>query len=846
MKGNFTRFINERINYYYSQSWYTELEFQKEAIRDAVRFNLYSLVSRSGYEQRDMGIYGNFDNDRVVVTGELPYIDDTREDLNLPWFVQNILGEDFKDFLFNPTNEIPEGNSYTKYQKTNIGIPLDKFIYLDVGYYPMPVIHLDVGMGKTICGMIAAFITIEAYLELNKVVEAMAKTCTVIPYTNQHNRFLNATLKDFQINVAIIPAMKREFEKMVYKLFIKDGMTWKVEDYVTIKYIPNNQPWLFNKLDLDPKNNMSLLYHEMFDKIGLCAIDTFYKRVLELAGEEEALAYLENVTMQGVSMNPDEVADLERDYEFEEIDIEFLKTNFWKRKQELTEEYAGHYGLPFFVVDEFASPKTFVYRNEVTFKKNFDSTTATGKYLACIGVGLTASSNKAIDPVNGMTCRVGHNYSSFQSKQDVIQELVSKGIYKEAGFLYQNVYMNANNIAEYQANLEELTEMNAHLQKLVSSRQKDIGSLQKTLQKNIDDFLKIEEEMFSKDEFDGGENLRNFSMNLEAIKAPLSHIISDHTLQTFIQKKKDFEEKVEAFKEKSFYAYEIKDIIEDKGLGDLSEQKTIYLFDKNYKKNHNDKLKSFVAYLKENDIDVLEVKEYSRDKLDAIIDRKVKAAMDENPEITKEDVNIGGIALVGCIEDLGKGFNLQDFDTIVIMYANQCSFDDIYQALGRLDRIGTDSSKMKEAIFVHFLKNENFFDQLLQKRTSLALEVKIEDFIVNQSLPKKFLSEISKEVEGSLEDIKNLTKTNRLWEIVKSVKEREKTLKKDKSYTKEQLELYESNRDMVLLMVKDIQSLLNKQIDAINSMFGYYNGNNVASQTKIFEAIDTIQSIIEL
>ena len=236
MKGQFSKFIDERINYYYSESGYVELDFQKQAIKDAVRFNLYSLVARSGYERRDMGIFGNFDNSRVVVTGDLPYIDDTREDLDLPGFVESILGEDFSDFTFDPTTDNPEGNSYTKYSKANFGIQLDKLIYLDVGYYPVPVIHLDVGMGKTVCGMIAAFVTIEAYLELNKVIEDLAKKCTVIPYTNQHNKFLNYTLKDFQINVAIIPAMKREFEKMTYKLFMKEGMTGKISDYVTLKY----------------------------------------------------------------------------------------------------------------------------------------------------------------------------------------------------------------------------------------------------------------------------------------------------------------------------------------------------------------------------------------------------------------------------------------------------------------------------------------------------------------------------------------------------------------------------------------------------------------------------------
>ena len=111
MKGQFSKFIDERINYYYSESGYVELDFQKQAIKDAVRFNLYSLVARSGYERRDMGIFGIFDNSRVVVTGDLPYIDDTREDLDLPGFVESILGEDFSDFTFDQTTDYPAGNS---------------------------------------------------------------------------------------------------------------------------------------------------------------------------------------------------------------------------------------------------------------------------------------------------------------------------------------------------------------------------------------------------------------------------------------------------------------------------------------------------------------------------------------------------------------------------------------------------------------------------------------------------------------------------------------------------------------------------------------------------------------
>lgn len=844
MKGQFSKFIDERINYYYSESGYVELDFQKQAIKDAVRFNLYSLVARSGYERRDMGIFGNFDNSRVVVTGDLPYIDDTREDLNLPGFVNSILGEDFSDFTFDPTTENPEGNSYTKYSKANFGIQLDKLIYLDVGYYPVPVIHLDVGMGKTVCGMIAAFVTIEAYLELNKVIEDLAKKCTVIPYTNQHNKFLNYTLKDFQINVAIIPAMKREFEKMTYKLFMKEGMTGKISDYVTLKYLPNNLPSLFTKDNLDPHNNFSLFYHEMFDKIGLCAIDTFYKKTLELGGEDEALMFLENTTIQGISMDAEEVAMLENQYEFEDIDIEYLKSNFWKRTQELTVEYAGRYGLPFVVIDEFASPKTFVYRNEAKFRDIFDSTSEKGKYLACVGVGLTASSNKAIDPVNWMTSRIGHYYSSFLSKQDVIEELVSKGIYKEAGFLYQNLYMNANNVQEYQDKLDELSSMNFFLQDLLKKRQKDIFGIQKTLNQNIDEFLAKENEMMQKGEFDGGENLQNFSLNIAQIKQPVELMVLDTTIDDFVKKKQEFEKQIEEFKIKSFYAYKIEDILEDKGLGDLQEQKVIYLFDSKYKREFASKLKDFVSYLKENDIDTLAVNEYSRDKLDAIIERKIKEAQKENPEIKPEEVNIGGIALVGCIEDLGKGFNLQDFDTIVIMYANQCSFDDIYQALGRLDRIGTDTSKMKEAIFVHFLKNEAFFDELLKKRTNLALEVKIEDYLITKDLPKQFMSSITKDVEVALEDVERIVKQNKLWEIAKTAKKHLAEIKEKTNYTTEQIELYESNRDLVLEMVKNIQKLLQSQLNCVYGMLQMGNGS--LEKTKILEALDTIQSIIEL
>ena len=192
-----------------------------------------------------------------------------------------------------------------------------------------------------------------------------------------------------------------------------------------------------------------------------------------------------------------------------------------------------------------------------------------------------------------------------------------------------------------------------------------------------------------------------------------------------------------------------------------------------------------------------------------------------------------------------KWFNFQDFDNIVILYANQCSFDDIYQALGRIDRLGIDVSKQKEAIFIHFTKNEEFFDKLLSKRSSLAQEVKIEDYTILSDMNMWTINWTYLSVEKNLDNIKKVIDDNGFEKVVKTYKSKQSSIK----LTDEQIENYQNTRDIVVDILKNISIELENQIKYISSIINVWNYGSrdtklTIGKTNILEAIDSIKTVI--
>ena len=307
-------------------------------------------------------------------------------------------------------------------------------------------------------------------------------------------------------------------------------------------------------------------------------------------------------------------------------------------------------------------------------------------------------------------------------------------------------------------------------------------------------------------------------------------------IRQMLSLKSEIEEKIEITKEKLFYELEIEDIINDKWLTDLHQKNTIYLLDKNFKRNKPNKLNNFVKYLEKEDIHVFTVKNYSRDALEQVIEQKKKENEDEN-------ARIWWIALVWYVDEMWKGLNLQDFDNIVILYASQCSFDDIYQALGRIDRLGVDVLKEKEAIFVHFTKDEEFFDKLLWKRENLSYELRIEDYQVNKEIKVKDVQNTTKKIENQIKDLESFIENSDIKNYFVSYEEK---VKEDKM-NEEKYKNYLKNRDIVLDILVEIVEELKQNIKYITNVLVSQGGKSERdySESTILEALKIIQEQLQ-
>jgi hypothetical protein len=172
-------------------------------------------------------------------------------------------------------------------------------------HYPVPVIHLDVGMGKTLIGILTMVITIETFIELNKFLYSIIGKNKLFNNVKTNNPFEKAQLKDFQINFIIIPIMKREIEKMIYKL--------NLNDKINIKFINNNSLKDFQET-LDPKNIFSKMYHQMGDMLAILYIDWAYSFIKSNYDEEQTENFLLNSLLQGYGTYRYDVEELEEDY----------------------------------------------------------------------------------------------------------------------------------------------------------------------------------------------------------------------------------------------------------------------------------------------------------------------------------------------------------------------------------------------------------------------------------------------------------------------------------------------------------------------------------------------------
>jgi hypothetical protein len=90
------------------------------------------------------------------------------------------------------------------------------------------------------------------------------------------------------------------------------------------------------------------------------------------------------------------------------------------------------------------------------------------------------------------------------------------------------------------------------------------------------------------------------------LKVPIEETLNNDVIKSVIEEKEKVNKDLENFKKESFYDIKISDILEDKGLVNLKDEKTIYLLDPEYKRLNENAIKELVKWFEKNDIKVFQ------------------------------------------------------------------------------------------------------------------------------------------------------------------------------------------------------------------------------------------------
>ena len=149
---------------------------------------------------------------------------------------------------------------------------------------------------------------------------------------------------------------------------------------------------------------------------------------------------------------------------------------------------------------------------------------------------------------------------------------------------------------------------------------------------------------------------------------------------------------------------------------------------------------------------------------------------------------------------------------------------------------------MKEVFLVHFEKNEEMFKKLIEKRKEISFEVKIEEYNIIKNIDLKAIKENYQNIENQIQYIDSIIEKNNFKEILK----RHENLMEDTkiNISKEQLELYQSTKDVVFELLKSISDELKNQLNYIRTVlkdWTWLTSMENIGKTNIVDAIETIK-----
>lgn len=402
-------------------------------------------------------------------------------------------------------------------------------------------------------------------------------------------------------------------------------------------------------------------------------------------------------------------------------------------------------------------------------------------------IGLSA--NKCVDPYNKLLFRSKPTNVTYmttggrvlKTQPEILKELSDSHLYTpENKFLYNFQRVVSDEVIDLTNQLEETKQ---HVENSILST---LGTI-KDYRSNLYSYFR----KFTDNQLFTEQELEDFSTKLTLYK---QNNDLDKQLQ---QNKKLFDNVTNLTQELD---KTIKDSCYDNIINVLTEGHINYLFEGNtvliLDNSLNSKIKLIKDYLKDNDCKILNTENF------------------RNMSWTRN-------VLVWLSREVQKWLNLQQFDNIIFMYVNNMSVNDIYQGIGRVDRIWTKLTDKNITMFYYGVQEE-FLKQLVSSKDNFnpSMQVSVVNRMSSVRINNtKTFTQAQQQSELLKDNLKNLD-TQLAWKL--------KDLKEKKQLTKEKLLMVNEYKSTFVEIFKEIESQFKQNSELFNNLIGSnYNDLNI-------------------
>lgn len=351
-----------------------------------------------------------------------------------------------------------------------------------------------------------------------------------------------------------------------------------------------------------------------------------------------------------------------------------------------------HQFLCFALIDEFTSPLNPLWHKKETYVTSLAPYNLLNYKLNLTSIfwfWLSASKQHIAygnhDNFVGMPYYLFPFPTQFLKKEEVLEELTSKGLYHNNNFFIKHYGTSVDGDNNF---WELYTQMQSNLLEYETKKMKyseDFNNIIMGLAKGID--------------------LRKVDAIIEMIDEHLKLTLEEE--KKFKNAQKKLKALLDKLKMSKFYSKPIEEVLAQIPFSELQDQKTLILLDDNW---NDKKIKEFIAKLIEKNHTILTLENYQGSS--------------------------NGI-LVGSLDELGRWGNFQDFHNLIIAYISDASLEDIHQFFWRLDRINNIGGKKNVFVYSYFWDN-NLIEKYLENRKDISSEEILVEVLFKEKEKKIF------------------------------------------------------------------------------------------------------------